>query len=244
MKKRNNWFLALSVLAAVFLTVVLVVSCGDKKTGDQTSPGDDDPAAITFSALSAAGSPITTTLTLIFNKDIDDLSAGDITLTAGSTGAAKGALSKTGTGTYDLTVTGITAGGTVTVTVSKTGYTITPSGREVTVLYGDPGDQVAFSGVSAGGSPTTTTLTLTFDQDIDGLSAGDITLTAGNTGAAKGTLSKTGTGVYELTVTGITAGGTVTVAVSKTGYTITPSGREVTVLYGTDNGSESDKFTV
>jgi hypothetical protein len=94
---------------------------------------------------------------------------------------------------------------------------------------------VSFSNLTANGSAvtvsSTTILTLTFDKDIDNLIAGDITLTSGSTGTTKGALSKTGTGVYELAVSGITNSGQVTVAVSKTGYAITPANKSVNVYY-------------
>jgi hypothetical protein len=94
---------------------------------------------------------------------------------------------------------------------------------------------VSFSNLTANGSAatvsSTTKLTLTFDKDIDNLIAGDITLTTGNTGTTKGTLSKTGNGVYELSVSGITNSGQVTVAVSKSGYAITPASKSVNVYY-------------
>ena len=59
---------------------------------------------------------------------------------------------------------------------------------------------------------TTTKITLTFDKDISGLSVSDIVLSS-NTGATPDQLTKTGTGVYELTVTGVVASGPVNVGV-------------------------------
>lgn len=90
---------------------------------------------------------------------------------------------------------------------------------------------VAFSALTANGSATesSTTLTLTFDKAIEGLVVADITLTAGETGAVKGALTAKGSGVYELAVSDIVKGGEVTVAVAKTGYTITPASKTVTV---------------
>jgi formylglycine-generating enzyme required for sulfatase activity len=93
-------------------------------------------------------------------------------------------------------------------------------------------ETIAFTGLTADSSLTTTTtkLTLTFEKDIDGLSAADITLTAGSTGVVKGSLAKTNTaGVYELFIAGISAGGEVTVTVSKTGYVITGGPKAVAI---------------
>jgi len=88
---------------------------------------------------------------------------------------------------------------------------------------------VAFTGLTADGSAiqTTTKLTLTFDKDIDGLSTDDITLDAGTTGAVKSTLNKIDTGKYELTISGITEGGTISVSVAKIGYDITFNPKQV-----------------
>jgi hypothetical protein len=94
---------------------------------------------VSFTDLTADGSAITvsstTKLTLTFDKDIADLTAEDITLTTGSTGATKGALNKTGTSVYELSVSDITESGQVTVAVSKNSHTITPASKDVNVYY-------------------------------------------------------------------------------------------------------------
>jgi hypothetical protein len=74
----------------------------------------------------AAGTATTTKLTLTFDEDIDDLNKDDITLDADDTGATPGTLSGSGP-TYTLDISGITAAGEITVTVSKSGYAISPS---------------------------------------------------------------------------------------------------------------------
>jgi hypothetical protein len=91
---------------------------------------------------------------------------------------------------------------------------------------------VTFSGLTANGSDSemTTMLTLTFDQDVAGLSAEDIALSGAAT-VAKGTLTKvTGqTGQYELGVT-VTAGGSVIATVTKDGFAFSQT-QSVTVYY-------------
>jgi hypothetical protein len=232
----KNKVLGLADIAAiVFSAALLLAACGNETTSGG-GPGTGTTAAV-FTSLTADGSATATTtkLTLTFDKDITGLSAADITLTSGSIGAGKGNLTKTGTGVYELAVSGITTGGSVTVAVSKSGYTITGGPKTVTVYrYTAPKDiAAAFTNLTADGSDTATTakLTLTFDKDIAGLSAEDITLDGGSTGAVKGSLTRTGTGVYELAVAGITAGGSVTVVVSKSGYTITGGAKTVTVYW-------------
>jgi titin len=92
---------------------------------------------------------------------------------------------------------------------------------------------VSFTAVNADGSGAvmTTKLSLAFDQDIEGLSAGDITLMPNNTGAVKGALTQIGAGVYELALSGISSGGSVTVIAAKNGYTIMPSTKEAALHF-------------
>ncbi|WP_461249177.1 hypothetical protein, partial [Treponema sp. R6D11] len=69
--------------------------------------------------------------------------------------------------------------------------------------------------VTANGSSTQTTtqLKLTFSTAITGLAVCDIAL-SGVKGVSKGTLSNSGA-VYTMTISGFTAGGTLSVAVEK-----------------------------
>jgi uncharacterized repeat protein (TIGR02543 family) len=89
--------------------------------------------------------------------------------------------------------------------------------------------QPYFSRVSANGDATltTTVLTLTFNRAIPGLSADDIVLT-GIPGVTKGQLSGTGPS-YTLPISGFTEGGTLSVSVSKEGYTV--GGPRTAVIY-------------
>ena len=90
------------------------------------------------------------------------------------------------------------------------------------------------TGLNADGSATATTtkLSLTFDQDIPGLAAADLTLQPGDTGAVKGALTKTGTGTYELALSGITSSGTVMLSVYKKGYIMAGSPKQAPIYYG------------
>ncbi|WP_461245849.1 formylglycine-generating enzyme family protein [Treponema sp. R6D11] len=87
---------------------------------------------------------------------------------------------------------------------------------------------VTLNSVTANGSSTQTTtqLTLTFSAAITGLAASDITITGVT--VTKGTLSNSGS-VYTLPISEFNAGGTLTVSVSKSGYTISGSPKEVTI---------------
>jgi hypothetical protein len=186
---------------------------------------------VTFTALSANGSSTQTTtqLTLTFDNPIPGLTASDITL-SGVSGVSKETLSGSGP-TYTLGIIGVSAGGTLSVAVAKSGYTISDSPKTVTIYYYfTPPTDVTFSSVTANGSSsqTTTQLTLTFSQVITGLSAADITL-SGVSGVSKGTLSGSGP-IYTLGIS-VTGGGTLTVAVAKSGYTVSNSSRTVTIYY-------------
>ena len=298
------------------------------------------PETTTFISLTADGSDFaaTTKLILTFSKDITGLTATDITLNSGSTGANKGTLTRVGTGVYELSVIGITADGNVTVTVSKDGYTINSASKNILVssdltftlwqdgltqngsptktttkiiitlnkdipgldnitnlesvgitglggvrysviyrgsgvyelpiggitssgevgiklvkddysypssttyvyipvYYYSPTIAVSFQSLTADGSDslnpaTTTKLTLQFEKDIIGFGLSDITtFNVGNTGATIEALNKTGTGKYELALSGITASGQVTVGVTKAGYAIDPPSKVVVVHY-------------
>jgi hypothetical protein len=190
--------------------------------------------SVTFSGVTANGAASTTTttqLTLAFDKPVSGLSANDITIT-GLSGLEKGTLGQSGATTYILPVSGFTAAGTVTVTVNKSGYGFNPAYRTVQVHYATPITQVVFSGVTANGAANTTTtteLTLAFDRSVSGLTANDITVT-GPAGITKGTFGLNGA-TYTLQVSGFTTSGTVTVAVSKSGYSFTPVSQTVQVYY-------------
>ncbi|WP_461247346.1 ATP-binding protein [Treponema sp. R6D11] len=165
------------------------------------SDGITTSIAVTLNSVTANGSSTQTTtqLTLTFSTAITGLAVGDIAL-SGVTGVSKGTLSNSGA-VYTLTISGFTAGGTLSVAVEKSGYAISGSPQTVTIYYATA---VTFSSVTANGSSTQTTtqLTLTFSTAITGLAVGDITL-SGVTGVSKGTLSNSGA-VYTLTISGFT----------------------------------------
>lgn len=224
--KKSYFYVALLAV----MSMILVTSCGN----------DDEEKVdvqVSFKSLTANGSATgtTTALTLTLDKAVDGLTADDLTLTAGETGATKGSLTDKGSGVYELALTGVAKAGEVTVTVSKAGCEFTPASQKVNVFYAGVVKQVAFSSLTVNGSATETTvaliLTLTFDKAVDGLAVADLTLTGGETGAKKGALTSKGDGVYELSMTGVVKSGEVTVTVSKEGYEFTPASQKVNVLY-------------
>jgi len=117
---------------------------------------------------------------------------------------------------YDYLVQATDAGCTITLTMTCTNYV----GEVTSDPIGPIIIPVALIDVSANGSSaqTTTQLTLTFNQEITGLAANDITL-SGIAGVSKGTLSGSGT-TYTLSISGFTVGGSLGVSITSSGYII------------------------
>ncbi|WP_295935949.1 hypothetical protein [uncultured Alistipes sp.] len=227
----------------IFVSLIALLAC-------LTSCSDDDEkdVRIQFDALTADGGAkeMTSKLTLTFSKEIKDLSANDITLDAGQTGAEKGALTSKGGGAYELALSGIAASGNVTVQIEKPGFAVLPVSKTVPVYYYVK-TSVDFVELAANGAAKemTTKLTLTFSDDIAGLKADDITINAGQTGTTKGALTKVAdaTGKYELAVTGITQNGDISVKVEAEDYIITPDSKEVGVFYYLATSVSFDSLT-
>ncbi|HJA99295.1 MAG TPA: hypothetical protein H9779_06850 [Candidatus Alistipes avicola] len=118
-----------------------------------------------------------------------------------------------------------------------------------------PTTDIVFDSATANGSDQerTTSLTLTFDQEIEGLSLSDIFLTTGQTGTIASGITPQGGGIYDLTVRRIYNIGEIAVTVAKEGYLFTPPLQWVTV-YGstipvqweelTGNGSSDEPTTM
>ena len=117
--------------------------------------GGDIP--ITFISLSANGSSsqTTTQLTLTFSQAISGLNANDITL-SGVSGISKGTLSGSGP-IYTLPVGGFAIGGTLSVSVSKSGYEISGSPKSTAIYY------------YSGGGSSAITYTITQTGGVDGV---------------------------------------------------------------------------
>jgi endo-1,4-beta-xylanase len=154
MKKRTA---SVKGVAAALIAAMLVFG-GCPNPADNTNSGGEPDIAVLFTSLEADGSATKTTekLILTFDRDITGLSAGDIYLTAGSTGAVKGSLTGKGGGVYELGVDGVNADGTVSVTVTKPGYTISGGERHATVYYAPETSFVAVTGIN--GVPTAATV--------------------------------------------------------------------------------------
>ena len=96
----------------------------------------DIPTPVTFvsvTANGASGSELTTQLTFTFNNAISGFNANDITIT-GVSGVSKGTLSGSGP-VYTLPISGFTTDGTLSVSVSKTGFNFSGSPQQVGIFY-------------------------------------------------------------------------------------------------------------
>jgi hypothetical protein len=132
------------------------------------------------------------------------------------------------TGTVKIKVVPYSSGDTGTFAIAYSTSATRPN-------IGSENIVVTFNNITANGSTTQTTtqLTLTFSQVINGLTADDI-IFSGISGVTKGTLSGSGP-TYILPIDGFTAGGTLSVAVTKSGYTISDSPKTVTIYYYSNN---------
>ena len=121
----KNYFKLFGIIALAAIIVFSFIACNSDPESSDT--------AVTFSSLSANGNLTTTTtsLTLTFSKAIEGLTDANITL-GGDAAITKGSLSGSGP-SYTLGVT-VTRAGTVTVSVSKSGYAISGSLKS-TIAY-------------------------------------------------------------------------------------------------------------
>jgi formylglycine-generating enzyme required for sulfatase activity/uncharacterized protein YjdB len=135
-----------------------------------------------------------------------------------------------GSGTFTVTPNTGLSSGTYSATITVSGGNGISAQFNVSFVVNADSISTTFSSVTANGSysQTTTALTLQFSTGITNLSVSDITL-SGISGITKGTL--TGSNPYTLPISGFSAGGTLTIAVVKTGFTITGSPKTVSIYY-------------
>jgi uncharacterized protein YjdB len=181
--------------------------------------------AVTFYSVTANGSSTQTTteLTLSFIGSITGLSAADITL-SGVNGVTKGTL--TGSNPYTLPISGFTSGGTLNVSVAKTGFTISGSPKTVEIYYGS----ITVTGVSLNKTALsldlggTETLTATIspsnaaNKSVTWKSSAETVVTVSD----KGLITGKTTGNATITVTTADGNRTATCAVTVTS-TLTPA---------------------
>jgi hypothetical protein len=220
-------------LSLLFAGCDILTKLGIDTGGNEGEPEKEADVPVAFTCITVGESGATTTgISLVFDREIPGLSAGDITLDAGETGATAADLLGDGTGTYTLALSGVETEGEITVGVRRSGYSFSPASQAARVYYAEPIKNVTFNSADADGAAfatTTTMLTLKFSGEIDGLEAKDITINAGDTGAGKsGHFSRNGA-TYYIGVSGIKATGEVTVGVRRDGYSVSPASLKVNI---------------
>lgn len=189
----------------------------------QTLPTPAIPVILDSIIPDGSTTATTTKLTLTFRQDISGLNASDITFSPGSIG--KGTLIELESGVFELPVNNITASGQVTVTVSKSGYFISPDSMTINVFYssnidigiGDPTIKLYLNGgvnsLQEGGSTTISQGTGTFTISIASGTYTEIIWYVNGNVAAQGptrttyALPKRTSGTYLVTVEATPSGG-------------------------------------
>jgi hypothetical protein len=183
---------------------------------------------------------LTTKIALYFSQDVYGLSPADVTIVKKAGNAPfdsiKGSLAQTSLGVYELGVAGFNEDTEIRVSVTKPDHYITPASRELTIKHPVP---AAWSALAADTvNALTTSITLTLDKAVAGLSASDISVTKSNGSTLTGDLIRgvlgaadgAGPVTYTLPISGMTSGGNITVSVSKPGYDFTPASRTLDIV--------------
>ena len=227
----------------------------------------DTAIAVTLTSVTANGNPAggaldpvtTTELTLTFDRPVPGLRAADITL-SGIEGVSTGVLRGAGPAVYHLPIFGFTDGGTLNVSVSRSGYNISGAQQTVTIHHRDPGNiAITLMSVTANGRApmpgphdtvipgiTTTELTLNFIAPIPGLTAANISFLPLGTLVQADALTgphdppsvfQTGY-FYTLTISGFPENtGTIFVIVERDGFSVSPPMSSVRVFHADDDPS-------
>jgi hypothetical protein len=168
---------------------------------------------------------------LRFDRQIDEFEATDIEIT-GAAGVRKGSvtLSTAEPYAYMLALIGVTASGTITVTVQKDGYNFSPPSRNVDVHYVRQVEFLPVETINSAG--TTIGLILRFSEVILDFNPADIAVSS-NAGAVKGqiTTSTREPYAYTLELTGVSNSSQTRVIMRKDGYSFSPSYQDVDVSY-------------
>jgi len=240
-------------ITMIFLAMGLALAL----TGCPPGPAVIENTNVTFNSVTANGSPANTTthMTLAFSQAVAGLSLANISV-SGVPGVTLGGMSGSGA-VRTISISGFTGGGSLSVSVSSpAGYVISGGPLSVNIFHftsppandndnnnndndTSGGDNVVtdtavtFLSVTADGSPTTTTtqLTLVFNRTISRLSAANILISGVPGVTLSGQLSGTGP-VFTFPVSGVTVGGSLSVAVSSPpGYAISGGPLSVNIFH-------------
>ena len=193
-------------------------------SGDNTVTYDPDITGPSVTINQAAlqddptnASPID--FTVVFSETVADFATGDVTL-GGTAGATTATVTGSGT-TYNVAVSGMTGPGTVTATIAAgvaqdaaANPNLASTSTDNTVNFDNVAPTATLAQAvgqtdPANGSPIQ--FTITFDEPVTGFDASDVTL--GGTAGATTAVVSGGPAVYTISVSGMTANGSVIVTV-------------------------------
>ena len=157
------------------------------------------------------GTKTTTEITITFSRDVTGLRGQDVTLSTGN--VTQGALSGSGK-VWKVAVT-VQNPGNVSVEIGKEGIETGP--KTIRVIKEGTTAPITYEAVADGtaGTTTSTKITFTFDKDVTGLVADDITITPAGT-VTKGALTGSGK-IWTLALSAVNQEGDVTVKITKEG---------------------------
>ena len=201
---------------------------------DQADPTKDDPV----------------NFVVTFSEPVADFTAGDVTI-GGTAGAKTAMVTRRQHGkTYNVAVSGMTADGTVIVTVGAGvahdqagNANVASTNTDNSVTYDVTPPTVTVNQAAGQADPTngsTINFTATFSEPVVGFTAEDVTIggTAGATTAVVTPVGSDGT-TYNIAVTGMTKDGTVTVALGA-GVVYDQAGNPNLASTSTDNSVTYD----
>ncbi len=206
------------------------------------------PTDISFTAVQtggASGTADSTGINITFSEDVTGLTEDKISITDGTGTVVKGTLSGSETD-YTISLVSVTAEGTINLSIADFGsYRVTTPAQAVNVYKNTvviPRD-ITFTATQIGGASGTadsTGINITFNEDITGFTEDKISITNGTGAAAKGTLNGSGSN-YTISLTSVTAEGTVNLSITDFGsYRVTTSVQSVEVYKNTVSGNNPD----
>ncbi len=190
---------------------------------DNTVTYDTTAPTVTINQAAAQADPTsgaTIQFTVVFSEAVTGFATGDVTL--GGTAGATTANVTGGPTTYTVSVTGMTQSGTVTASIAA-GVAADPAGTanaastsaDNTVTYDITPPTVTINQAAAQADPTNGSpilFTVVFSEPVSGFVTGDVTL--GGTAGATTAIVTGGPSTYTVSVSGMTANGTVTASIA------------------------------
>ena len=213
-------------------------STDDTVTWDATAP------SVTVNQAAGQADPTNTSpinFTVVFSESVTGFTAEDVTVAGTAGGTLTPAVTGSGT-TYNVAVSGMTTAGTVIVTVPAGGAAdaagntnATSTSTDNTVTW-DPPPTVTVNQAAGQADPTNDepiNFTAVFSEPVTGFAADDVTI-GGTAGGDKTAVITGGPSTYNIAVSGMTSGGTVTVSIAA-GRVVDTGGFGNTASTSTDN---------